>query len=208
MLLGLGLLLAATIYDAQAQEHASAETNRTNSRETPASPLLARVGPAPAAGVPLIPTARSHISMSGSRVAAAAGGNLPVLGSGTVGRLTKWAGIGGSESVIGDSTIFEDKFGKVGVGTDAPTSRLTVAGAIESTNGGIRFPDGTVQTSSAAGALGAVAHDMTLTGQGTSVSPLAVASPLMVVELDNPARQPVQASADCSTNVVGCRPVI
>src|SRR5262249_13216898 len=150
----------------------------------------------------------SRISMYGSRVAAGAGANLPVLGSGSVGRVTKWAGSTSSESSIVDSTIFEDKFGKVGVGTDTPTSRLTVAGPIESPTGGIKFPDGSVQSSSAVGALGSVAHDMTLTGQGTSASPLAVASPLTVVELDNPARQPVQASVNCSTDVVGCSPVI
>ncbi len=35
---------------------------------------------------------------------------------------------------------------KVGIGTDTPGEKLTVAGTIESTNGGIKFPDGTVQT--------------------------------------------------------------
>jgi hypothetical protein len=38
--------------------------------------------------------------------------------------------------------------GNVGIGTNAPGSKLTVAGVIESTTGGIRFPDGTVQTTS------------------------------------------------------------
>ena len=56
--------------------------------------------------------------------------NLPVVGGGTIGRLTKWTGFA-SNSVIGDTTIFEDKFFKVGVGTDTPTSKLTVAGMIE-----------------------------------------------------------------------------
>jgi hypothetical protein len=69
-----------------------------------------------------------------------------VVGSGTVGRLTKWIGFN-SNSTIGDSTIFEDKFGKVGIGTDSPTSTLTVAGMIQTTLGGYKFPDGTVQTS-------------------------------------------------------------
>ncbi|PEN12222.1 hypothetical protein CRI94_14375 [Longibacter salinarum] len=40
-----------------------------------------------------------------------------------------------------------DGNGKVGVGTTSPTSPLTVNGAIESTSGGIIFPDGTTQTS-------------------------------------------------------------
>lgn len=40
----------------------------------------------------------------------------------------------------------------VGVGTTTPSSRLTVAGTVESTTGGFRFPDGSVQTS--AGGVG------------------------------------------------------
>jgi hypothetical protein len=36
--------------------------------------------------------------------------------------------------------------GKVGIGTAAPSQLLTVAGTIESTSGGIKFPDGTTQT--------------------------------------------------------------
>jgi hypothetical protein len=35
---------------------------------------------------------------------------------------------------------------KVGIGTDAPAQKLSVNGIIESTSGGIKFPDGTVQT--------------------------------------------------------------
>src|SRR5436309_9899171 len=41
-----------------------------------------------------------------------------VVGDGTVGRLTKWTSFTLTNSVIGNSTIFEDKFGKVGIGTD------------------------------------------------------------------------------------------
>jgi hypothetical protein len=110
--------------------------------------------------------------------AMAAGPSLTVLGGGTLGRLTKWVGFTSSNSFIGDSTIFEDKYGLVGIGTDSPTSKLTVAGVIQSTAGGFKFADGTVQTTSAAGSLFTVAHDATLTGNGTSASPLGVAVPL------------------------------
>jgi len=70
-----------------------------------------------------------------------------VTESGTPGQITKWTGVSGSNTyTIGDSTITEDKFGKVGIGTPTPTSLLTVAGMIETTLGGNKFPDGTVQT--------------------------------------------------------------
>jgi hypothetical protein len=42
--------------------------------------------------------------------------------------------------------------GNVGIGNTAPVSKLTVAGTIESTTGGIKFPDGTTQISAATGA--------------------------------------------------------
>lgn len=45
--------------------------------------------------------------------------------------------------------VYVDAVGNVGVGTLAPTSKLSVVGTIESTLGGIRFPDGTLQTTAA-----------------------------------------------------------
>jgi hypothetical protein len=36
--------------------------------------------------------------------------------------------------------------GKVGIGTSTPSSELSVAGVVESTTGGVKFPDGTLQT--------------------------------------------------------------
>ena len=41
--------------------------------------------------------------------------------------------------------------GKVGIGTTAPAQLFGVAGVIESTSGGFKFPDGTVQATAAAG---------------------------------------------------------
>jgi hypothetical protein len=100
-----------------------------------------------------------------------AGSSAPVTGSGTADKVAKWIG--------GDSAITEDKFGKVGIGTTLPTSELTVDGTIETTAGGVKFPDGTVQTTAALSGLAAVTHDGTLTGSGTPASPLSVASPAM-----------------------------
>lgn len=87
-----------------------------------------------------------QIAGAGSAMAAAAASN-PVVGGGTAGQITKWLGTDGTNTfTLGNSTIFEDKFGKIGMGTTTPTSKLTVAGMIESTLGGFKFPDGTVQT--------------------------------------------------------------
>lgn len=41
--------------------------------------------------------------------------------------------------------------GNVGIGSASPGQRLTVAGTVESTSGGFRFPDGTTQTSASSG---------------------------------------------------------
>ena len=84
---------------------------------------------------------------AGVGLMAAGGSNLPVVGGGTIGRLPKWTGFTSANSVVSDSTIFEDKYGLVGIGTDTPSSKLTVQGMIETTMGGYKFPDGTVQTS-------------------------------------------------------------
>ncbi len=105
--------------------------------------------------------------------------SVPVTGGGTLGQLTKWIGTNASGGfILGDSIITEDKFGNVGIGTPAPTSKLTVAGMIETTLGGYKFPDGTVQTTAAVSGLQAVFHDATLSGAGSSASPLKIAVPL------------------------------
>jgi hypothetical protein len=72
--------------------------------------------------------------------------------------------------VLGDTSVTETLLrGNVGIGVD-PTSKLTVAGLIESTFGGFKFPDGTTQTTAMnnAGTITGVAAGTGLTGGGTS----------------------------------------
>lgn len=87
-----------------------------------------------------------HPSAKNGNATPAAAANLPVQGSGTIGQLSKWTALTSSNSFLGDSIITETKQGNIGIGTTAPTSKLTVAGIIETTLGGLRFPDGTLQT--------------------------------------------------------------
>jgi hypothetical protein len=49
----------------------------------------------------------------------------------------------------GPSAFFIRGDGNVGIGTDAPAQKLTVTGMVQSTSGGFKFPDGSVQTSAA-----------------------------------------------------------
>jgi hypothetical protein len=57
-----------------------------------------------------------------------------------------------SAGVVQELPIAVTPAGNVGIGTSAPGQKLTVAGTIESTSGGVKFPDGSTQTT-AAGAV-------------------------------------------------------
>jgi hypothetical protein len=78
--------------------------------------------------------------------AMAAGTTTPVTGSGTTGQIARWEGSTSTSFALANSVITEDKSGKIGIGTTTPTSLLTVRGLIETTLGGYKFPDGTIQT--------------------------------------------------------------
>lgn len=127
-----------------------------------------------------------------------------VSGSGVSGQIPKWTGtLGTSSFVLGNSIITEDKFGNIGVGTTAPTSKFTVKGMIEITLGGLRFPDGTVQTTSATGNNFALVHDATLTGNGTVISPLGIKLPLNLTATGNGIGVNVTGGSGCIPNPFG-----
>jgi len=68
----------------------------------------------------------SAITPQGNKGAAT---TTPVVGSGTPGQLTKWLGSDSSSYTLGNSVITENKFGLIGIGTTAPTSKLTILGS-------------------------------------------------------------------------------
>jgi hypothetical protein len=112
----------------------------------------------------------------------ATGGNHTLLGrSADVGvdGLTNATAIGANALVTQSNTLVLGSINgvngaaadtNVGIGTSAPGSKLTVVGLIESKAGGIKFPDGTVQTSAAAGgsAITQITAGAGLTGGGTT----------------------------------------
>ena len=59
-----------------------------------------------------------------------------------------------------DEALRIEAGGNVGVGTSDPAARLEVAGVIHSTAGGIKFPDGTVQATAAAGGGSGDSHSL------------------------------------------------
>ncbi|HKQ79018.1 MAG TPA: hypothetical protein VJ810_35295 [Blastocatellia bacterium] len=135
----------------------------------------------------------AEASMSGGELTASSGPETSVAGArlgraaaarstynldffGTPGRIPMF--IGGD--LLADSMIWQDFNGRIGIGTSTPgTALLTVAGQIETKSGGIKFPNGTVQTTSAAGSLFQVLHNATLQGNGTEGSPLGVNIPAL-----------------------------
>ena len=109
------------------------------------------------------PVAQSKLTVTGSISANGADGDFAQGGNrtfmdlaGTVGRFGTAVGGGSATETAfwanNAEVIRLNASSNVGIGTTSPGSKLTVAGSIESTVGGFKFPDGTVQTTSAVSA--------------------------------------------------------
>lgn len=111
-----------------------------------------------------------------------------VSGGKVVGVVAEALNSGSLNNVPASRYVQSDASGNVGIGTaPASGSKLTVAGQLQLTSGGIKFPDATTQSSAG---LTSVATTAPFTGNGTAGSPLGLQSPLDVRNVDNPAQQP------------------
>ncbi|MFN2576343.1 MAG: tail fiber domain-containing protein [Pyrinomonadaceae bacterium] len=63
--------------------------------------------------------------------------------------LTNASAIGADAVVSQSNSLVLGNNANVGIGTSTPNSKLTVVGLIETTTGGVKFPDGTTQTTAA-----------------------------------------------------------
>jgi hypothetical protein len=95
--------------------------------------------------------------------------------------------------------------GSVGVGTVTPGYRLDVAGPVRSSSGGFVFPDGTVQTTAAAGGGSQWAAASGVTGiqySGGNVG-VGTASPSVKLDVGGWAGRPADIQAGAAVNVGG-----
>jgi hypothetical protein len=179
------MLLTLIAAAAQAQTTGAANDRRDHTNagaaNRPRFRLLDLFGPARPAkrtGFQVMPFSL-NANTNVNRFNVTAADSLPAVhGSGTVGRIPMWIdSFPNGESTLGDSIVTQLN-GNIGIGSDTPTSKLSVQGMIETTLGGYKFPDGTIQTTAAVSGLQVVFHDQTLQGNGTQGSPLRVAIPL------------------------------
>jgi len=95
------------------------------------------------------------------------------IGGGSSGAFGGWVGTQSNHKLFfftnnGQPSMTVDTTGNIGVGTFTPASKLTVTGLIETTTGGVKFPDGTIQTTaSGAGSITGVTAGAGLSGGGT-----------------------------------------
>lgn len=105
------------------------------------------------------------------------------VGSSSSGATGGWLGTLSNNKLFfftnsGQPSMTVDTTGNVGVGTTAPNSKFTVVGLIETTTGGVKFPDGTIQTTAAGGSssgvtsLNGLTNNVTLAaGSNVTITP-------------------------------------
>jgi hypothetical protein len=181
MIVVMTLCLGVATQQAQAQQPGSGSSKTDAVSKINLSNLLGRAWRSGRPSLLLMASSRySSVSNFNITPAAVTASSPAVHGSGTVGKISLWVDTRpNGESTLGDSIITQLN-GNIGIGLATPASKLTVQGMIETTLGGYKFPDGTVQTTAALSGLQSVFHDQTLQGDGTRGRPVGVAVPLNV----------------------------
>ncbi len=103
-------------------------------------------------------TVDTDTQLTSAQVAATALAEGFVTGAHTVDTDTQLTEAQVDGMVANNGYLAPDSSGNVGIGTANPTEVLTVAGTVESSSGGFKFPDGSTQISAAAGAPGTVLY--------------------------------------------------
>ena len=96
-------------------------------------------------------TVDTNTQLTSAQVAATALAEGFVAGAHTVDTNTQLTSAQVDVMVANNGYLAPDSAGNVGIGTANPTEVLTVAGTVESSSGGFKFPDGTTQNSAATG---------------------------------------------------------
>jgi len=111
-----------------------------------------------------------------------------------IGEYPAAGGLGFYNYALGSSVLTLSGNGNVGIGNPSPGQRFSVGGMIESTTGGFKFPDGSVQVTSSASGGGTVTS--ITAGTGLSGGTITTSGTLAV----DPAQLPFLASANTFTN--------
>ena len=97
--------------------------------------------------------------------------------------LTNATALGANTVVSQSNSLILGNNANIGIGTSTPNSKLTVVGLIETTTGGVKFPDGTIQISAATGGSGILNQttlqagaNFNIGGNGTIVGTLTAGS--------------------------------
>ena len=89
--------------------------------------------------------------------------------------MTNATAIGANTIVSQSNSVILGNNANVGIGTSTPNSKLTVVGLIETTTGGVKFPDGTIQTTagvSGVTSLNGLTNNVTLAaGANITITP-------------------------------------